>query len=148
WLYASTRAGAPRGKVVRTPVAKPSLATAETVLFESDAVISQITPTKTKLYTVDRIGGPSQIRVVSLSKVATKTPAAPSAVVIPPISNVDYIVALDGDDVLFSGESYVTPPAWMRVCAADGKATKTAFAETSNVDFGDVDVFCETCTSK
>ena len=148
-LYMVVRKDAPHGKVVRVPAAKPVLASAELVLPPSDAVISQIAVGKTRLYASDLVGGPSQIRIVPIEQPGSKKGiAAPSLVEIAKVSTVGSVVALEGDDMAFLNESYVEPPAWFHFHAKDGKATKTALAETSNVDFADVEVVRETCTSK
>jgi prolyl oligopeptidase len=64
-----------------------------------------------------------------------------------PISNVAEIVALDGDDVLYEAESYVTPAAFYHV-GATGVPRKTALAVSSPVNFSDVEVSRAEATSK
>jgi len=56
-----------------------------------------------------------------------------------PISAVRDLVALDGDDVLYEAESYVTPPAYY-VAGGTGAPRKTALAKESPVSFSDVEV--------
>jgi prolyl oligopeptidase len=63
------------------------------------------------------------------------------------VSSVDSLVALDGDELLFAGQSFVTPPAFYRV-APGGQPKRTALAAMAPVDFGDVDVARETAVSR
>src|SRR6266571_2307333 len=61
-LYLLSRAGAPRGKILRLPLDNPELANATMIVPPSDAVIQFIEPTANALYVGDLLGGPSQIR--------------------------------------------------------------------------------------
>src|SRR5260370_16551957 len=65
-LAALSRHNAPMGKVLRTPLNRPNVAEAKTVVPESKAVIEQILPTGSRLYVHDIVGGPSQIRIFDL----------------------------------------------------------------------------------
>jgi prolyl oligopeptidase len=145
-LYVVSRAGAPHGRVLRVEPGKAdAMRSAVEILPESDAVIEHIALTRSRLYAVDLVGGPSQVRYVPLVKSGR---GAPQTLATPPVSTVSQIVALDGDDVAFRSESYTEAPAWMHHKAADGTSTRTALAETPRIDFGDVEVVRETCTSK
>jgi prolyl oligopeptidase len=59
-VYAIARKGAPRGKVVAfaPPFDKP----AEEIIPQGDSVIEALAATKTALYTVELLGGPSRVR--------------------------------------------------------------------------------------
>ncbi|AKV03127.1 Prolyl endopeptidase [Labilithrix luteola] len=63
-IYAVSRKGAPRGKVVAftAPFDKP----AEVVLPEGEGVIEEVVVTKSALYVVELLGGPSRIRRIPL----------------------------------------------------------------------------------
>lgn len=63
-VYAVSRKGAPRGKVIvfAAPFDKP----AEVVLPEGEGVIEDIVVTKSALYVVELLGGPSRIRRIPL----------------------------------------------------------------------------------
>ena len=61
-LYLLSRAGAPRGKILRLPLETPELAKAAEIVPASEAVVQQIEPTADALYVVDLLGGPSQMR--------------------------------------------------------------------------------------
>jgi len=65
-LYLLSRADAPRGAILRLPVATPALAHAHTIVPERDTTIEQLRPTATQLYVTELDGGPSQLRVYDL----------------------------------------------------------------------------------
>jgi prolyl oligopeptidase len=133
-LYLLSRKGAPRGRILRIPRSNsPTLADAKVVVPQSEAVVDAIAVTATRIYSNEIIGGPSQVRVFDLNGRLQQKLA------IEPISNVAEIVALDGDDVLYEAESYLTPAAYYQVVGA-GVPRKTALAVSSPVTFSDVDV--------
>src|SRR5213595_1051756 len=65
-LYFLSRAGAPRGKILRLPLDTPELKNAVEIVPAGEAVIEQIVPTADALYVGDLLGGPSQIRRFAL----------------------------------------------------------------------------------
>jgi prolyl oligopeptidase len=133
-LYLLSRKGAPRGRILRIPRSNsPTLADAKVVVPQSDAVVDAIAVTATRIYSNEIVGGPSQVRAFDLNGRLQQKLA------LEPISNVTEIVALDGDDVLYEAESYVTPAAYYHVSSA-GVPRKTALAVSSPVTFSDVDV--------
>lgn len=141
-LYLLSKNDAPRGKVLRLPLAVPSLTKAETVVPESDAAIQAIVPAATVLYVIDSMGGPSRIRVFD------QNGHFRGEVGLLPASAVDGASSLRGDDLLFDNESYLTPGAWYWYEASTGKATRTALFQTSPVDFNDTEVVREWAVSK
>src|SRR3989441_141 len=140
-LYLISRKGAPRGRVVRLPLERPSLATATVVVPESSVSIVDIEPTATKVYVVHVDGGPSGIRVFDPEGRSVGT------VPIEPVSSVEQIVRLHGDDVLFRSQSFIAPPAWYRVDGKNGSVMRTGLAQTSPADFSDCEVDREFATS-
>jgi len=141
-LYLLSRDGAPRGKILRTPAEAPSLATAELVVPQSEATIQGFLPTAGRLYVLDQLGGPSRLRVFELDG----RPLKP--VDLPPVCSVHGLVALDGDDILYLSQTYITPPAWFHYSAASGQSRKTALAKTSPADYSDCEVVRELATSR
>lgn len=133
-LYLLSRKGAPRGRILRiAPGNSPTLADAKVVVPQGDAVIDAIAVTATKIYSKEIIGGPSQVRVFDLGgKLQQK-------LALEPISNVAEIVALDGDEVLYEAESYITPAAYFQV-GGSGLSRRTALAVSSPVSFSDIEV--------
>jgi prolyl oligopeptidase len=142
---------AKRGQVLRLVPATAPIAKARIVVPESEVVIDSIVPTATHLYVVDRIGGPSQIRVFPLPRSNGAAPdAARTAKVVPllPVSSVEEIAALAGDALLFRNESYLEPQGWYRYDPATGKTVKTALFRTTIADMSNAEVTRDTCTSK
>src|SRR5881397_3607771 len=66
-LYLISRAGAPRGKILRMPLSVPELKNATEIVPAGDAVIERIVPSRDALYVGDLLGGPSQIRRFDLN---------------------------------------------------------------------------------
>ncbi len=152
-LYLLSRNGAPRGQILRLPLAHLNLAQAKVVVpqsagsgssaDESDrASIESFIPTWGHLYVIDIMGGPSRVRV--FDNHGKVLPAPP----LPPISAVYGGVPIGGGDVLFDTTTYLDPPAWYRFDAASGKAVRTALFETSAVKFDDAEVVRDFAISK
>ena len=143
-LYLLSIKDAPNGKLLRLDPSKPDLAKAEVLVPESDATIEGFIATKSRLYVLDLLGGPSQVRLFDLKG------KAQGMVPVPPISAVRQIVPLDGDEVLFRNGSYTAPPAWYTFDGAAKKpeAQRTVLAMTSNVSFADAEVVREMAPSK
>ncbi len=141
-LYALSLRDAPRGKVLRMPMARPELARAEVVMPEGEATIEALRPTKTLLYVDYMVGGPSEVRVFGLD-------GKPRATVpTPPVSNVAVGEWLGGDEVLVSVQSYTQPYAWYRYAPADNRLAKTALAGDSTVRFDDAEVVREMAVAR
>jgi prolyl oligopeptidase len=141
-LYLLSRSDAPKGKLLRLSPAQPALSKARLAVPESDAVIQGFVATRSHLYVVDMVGGPSQIRIFDLEGRATGT------VPILPVSSVTDFEALGADDLVFRNQSYTDPPAFHRFDAKSGKTAKTSLASTSPADFSDAEVTLDHCTSK
>jgi prolyl oligopeptidase len=141
-LYLLSRNGAPRGQVLRMPLATPNLKEAKTIVKESEAALAGFLATDSRLYVVDLVGGPSQVRVFDLHGEAQKP------VPVPPVSSVGQVVRVKGDVILFRGETYLQPPAWYRFDPAKGEAAKTALFRTSPADFSDCEVVRDFAVSK
>jgi prolyl oligopeptidase len=153
-LYLLSHKEAPRGQILRLPLAQLDLAQAKVVVpqtsgssqvggDESDrASIEDFVPTFGHLYVIDIAGGPSRVRVFDNQG---KSLPAPS---LPPISSVGQVVAVGGGNVLFFSSTFLEPPAWYRFDAADGKAVRTAMVQTSPIHFDDAEVIRAFATSK
>ena len=142
-MYLLSRKDAPRGKVLRLPLATPTLDKATVLVPEGEASLQGFFPAKTRLYVNEQLGGPSQVRMVDLKGQALgRVPTLP-------VSSVGGLVnAGNGDDVLFANVSFVQPLAWYRYSAKDNTVTKTALARTSPLDLSDVEVVRTEATSK
>jgi len=150
-LYLLSHKDAPRGQILRLPLAQLDLAQAKVVVPQSTgagsdeadrASIENFIPTEGHLYVIDILGGPSRVRVFDHQ--GKPLPAPP----LPPISAVYGGVSIGGGDVLFFLSTYLEPSAWYRVDAASGKATRTALFETTPVNYDDAEVVRVFATSK
>ncbi|HEU5100477.1 MAG TPA: prolyl oligopeptidase family serine peptidase, partial [Roseiflexaceae bacterium] len=141
-LYLLGRAGAPRGKILRMPLATPTLAQARTVAPERDVTIEGITAADTLLYVIELDGGPSQVRVYGLAG------NAQGLLPLPPMSAVRQVLVLGGDEVLIQSSSFTEPPAWFRFRPEEEQPERTALRTTTPADFGDVEVLREFATSR
>jgi len=141
-LYLLSRAGAPRGKILRLPIETPELSSAVEIVRTGEPVIERIVPTADALYTGDLLGGPSQIRRFGLDgKGKTIIPIAK-------ISAVQEMVALEDNSLVFRDVSYTEPAAWFHCVQGKTQPVKTALRSTSPVSFADIEVTREFATSK
>ena len=141
-LYLLSRAGAPRGKILRLPLETPELAKAVEIVPTGESVIEQIVPAGDALYVGDLLGGPSQIRRFGLDgKGETIIP-------IPKISAVQEMLALEDGSLLYHDVSYTEPAAWFHSVKEKNEPVKTALRSTSPVSFADIEVTREFATSK
>jgi prolyl oligopeptidase len=128
--------------VLRVRANKPTLAAAEVIVPESDGTIADVKITASRIWVKRLAGGPSTLDWITLDgKRSTPVP-------LPPVSRVAGIVRLRGDDVLFNVTTYVDPPAWYQLAAADKTPRKTGMIVTSPADFSDTEVIQTTCTSQ
>jgi prolyl oligopeptidase len=141
-LYLLSRAGAPRGQVLRLPLEDPQLPKAKVIVPAGAAVIETMVPTARALYLGNLLGGPSQVRRFDLDgKGETVVP-------IPEISAVSEMLALEDDSLLFRDVSYTEPAAWFQVAPGKTQPDKTALLNTSPVSLADIEVTREFATSR
>ena len=133
---------APFGKILRLPAGTTDLSKAVQIVPEDSMVIVDATPTASKLYVRDRIGGPSQIRVFDYAG----RPAG--AIPVKPVSSVGGILPIGGDTVMFNVSGYLDPPAWFTYYPENGALARTALAITSPADLNSIEVVREFATSK
>jgi prolyl oligopeptidase len=150
-LYLLSRKDAPRGQILRLPLAQLDLAQAKVVVPQSSgsgsdegdrASIENFIPTRGHLYVVDIVGGPSRMRVFDNQGKAL--PAPP----LPPVSAIYDGVSIGGSDLLVFASTYLDPPAWYRIDATTGQAVRTGLFETSPIKFDDTEVIRGFATSK
>ena len=140
-LYLLSRAGAPRGKILRFSIDNPELASATTILAQSDAVIQSIQVTGDALYVADVLGGPSQLRRFDLDG------RGETAIPIPKISALSEMESLEDNSLLFRDVSYTEPAAWFHL-KGNGAPVRTALINTTPVSFADIEVTREFAPSK
>ena len=141
-LYLLSRAGAPRGKILRLPLDTPELKKAVEIVPAGQAVIEQIVPTADALYVSDLLGSPSQIRRVGLDGMGE------AIITVPKISAVQEMLALEDNSLLFRDVSYTQPAAWFHCARGKTEPVETALRTTSPVSFADIQVTREFATSK
>ena len=141
-LYLLSRAGAPRGKILRLSLENPELASATTIVQPGDAVIQFMEPAGDALYVGDLLGGPSQIRRFRLDG------QGKTLIPISKISAVSEMESLEDNALLFRDVSYTEPAAWFKVAAGQTEPVKTALVNTSPVSFADIEVTREFAVSK
>jgi prolyl oligopeptidase len=141
-LYLLSHLNAPRGKILKIPLAQPRVSEAQTVVAESRVAIESFLPIGNMLYTADQVGGPSQLRTFDI------TGKLQGVVPILPVSSVDQLVRSNDGALLFRNTSFLEPPAWYRYDPATKMVTRTALHETAAADFGDAEVVREFAVSK
>lgn len=142
-LYMLSLKDSPRGKILRLPLESPVLEQASVFVPEdAEWVIQSFIPTAGRLYLIDQVGGPSQMRVFD-----HQGKLLPS-VELPPVSSVGQVLLVKEDEILFSSSTYLTPTAWYHFNPSSGETRSTALFETSPADFSDCEVVREFATSK
>jgi prolyl oligopeptidase len=152
-LYLVSRNGAPRGKMLRLSLAAPDLKKATVIVPKGESVIqgfgfalsgfpANFAATKGRLYVVDLVGGPNQIRVFDLAGKPL------GSVPIEPVSAVSQVLRMPNGELLFRNSSYVKPGAWYIFDPQQTKTRATALHSTSPVDFSDVEAVREFGVSK
>jgi prolyl oligopeptidase len=139
-LYLVSRQGAPHGKILRVPLATPTIDKASVFVKEAEGAIQEIVPAGKTLYVLDLLGGPSQVRTFALAsgKQGKKVP-------ILPVSTVRGLTHAEGDQVIYTNESYTTPASVFRF---DGQVKKTALISTSLASYADAEVVREFAVSR
>lgn len=124
-IYALTHQGAPRGRIVAMqPVNRGGrLASAPTVVAESEGVIEEFVATASKLYVEELVGGPSRLRIYGLDGRDLGRIDGDA------VSTVRLGTRLAGDAVLYGIESPVRDFAWFRLDGTSAKPVKTELAQ-------------------
>jgi len=142
YIYLLSHLNAPKGKILKMPLAQPRITEAQTVVPESRVAIDDFLPVGNMLYTADQVGGPSQIR-------SFDTAGKPQGIVpILPISAVDEMVRSHDGSLLFRNTSFVEPSAWYKYDPATKMVSRTALHESAAADFSDTEVVREFAISK
>jgi prolyl oligopeptidase len=139
-LYLLSKKNAPRGKILRLPLADPDLAKATVVVPEGRGVVDTYEPSASGLYVAVMEGGPSRLWFYSHG----------SRVEVPilPVSSVSGLHCWHGDELLFSNTSFLVPPGWYEWEPGLARPRPTALRMTSPADFDDIEVVREFATSK
>ena len=139
-----TLTGAPRGRIVRVPIATLDVVSSPTLIPEGkDTIVTSgiafwgettILPTKDRLYVVYQLGGPSELRAFDD---AGKPATAPKQL---DVSAIHGLIPLDDDTILFGNTSYTEPDAYYRFDASTGQTVKTKLATSSPTKMSDARV--------
>ena len=149
-IFFVSRVDAPRGRILRLPLASASegIAGARAIVPEAAEAIEAWFARGTGLWVgSDRIfvryqmGGPSLVRAFALD--GRSLGAIPS----PAASAVDDLVVLPGGDVLIEHQGFTSPPAWYRAAAKGGEPAATGLRERSPADFDDCEVVRDVAVS-
>jgi len=141
-LFLLSTKNAPRGEILRLPPGATALSKAAIIVPEDTVVIAGFLPTATRIFVVDIIGGPSQVRVFDHEG------HPQMRVPVKPVSSVQGILSIGSDTILLRTSGYLDPPVWYTYVPETGEMTRTALAVTSPVDFTNVEVVREYATSK
>ena len=141
-LYLLSTNGAPRGKVLTVPLRAPDLSAAKTLIPEGAPVIDYLLPTLSRVYLLDIIGGPSQVRVFDLQGNMHGT--LPTG----PVASVSAIIPIENDQILYGTETYLEDFAYFRYEPATNSAARTHLANTSSVSYSDCEILRENALSK
>ena len=141
-LYGLSTQGAPKGKVLRIPLATPTLDKATVLIPEGPHALAALKATATRLYVTEQLGGPSRLRMVGLD--GKELGVVPT----PPVSTAFAGTSLGGDDLLLVSASYTEPAGVYRYGAQGGTLTKTGLGRPSPIDTKDVVAERVMCTSK
>jgi len=150
-LFVISRAGAPRGRLLRLNASDPDLSEAVEIVPESDGAMSTsfyyrhsptLVVTGDRIYLELQAGGPNELRVFALDGTPVDGPEQM------PVSTIFGLAPAGGSDVYFGNLSYVSPAQWFRFDGADGATAKLAISSESPVDYSDVTVTREFATSR
>jgi len=132
WML--SRAGAPKKAILRMPLQFPDLHHAATIVAPGENAIESYTPTESRLYVTEMVGGPTQLRVYDLKG------KEQALVTMPEISLMGNAVRTSGDEVLVRTQSYTRPPGYYRYGPGRAAMQETALMQTSPADFSDCEV--------
>lgn len=142
FLYLVSIKDTPRGRILRVPLANPRLSAAEVVAEQDSGAIEWLVATRTRLYVVENVGGPSGMRVIDLrTRKQTRVPLRPVSAVIGTVPD-------SGDAILYRAVSYIEPSAWYRYDPRTDAVRKTALVVTSPADYSDAEVVRVFATSR
>jgi len=140
-LYLLSKKDAPRGKILRLPLADPDLAKATVVMPEGKGVVAEYEPSADGLFVSVMEGGP--LRLWYYHKAGS-----PVEVPVLPVSSVGGLHCWQGDEVVFANSSFLKPPGWYEWEPGMKEPRATAFQMTSPANFDDIEVVREFATSK
>lgn len=143
YLYLLSRKNAPRGEILKMPLSRPELSAAKIVIPSSEVVIKEFSTTSDRMYVVDLVGGPQQVRVFDLDG------SSRGIVPMKRVASVGQVVTLSNGEVLYSMQTYTEPLEYFRFNPMTGRSSKAGLVATSSQpDFSDTEVKREFAVSK
>ncbi len=142
-LYVRSIVNAPRGKVLRLPLAETKNVNWDrtaAIAAPVEGAIQRFAVAGGTLYLAEGQTGASRLRAIDV-----RTRRA-TAVSLPAMSGVTALARVGRNDVVAQVASYLEPPLWTRV--GGGHAKRTALVMTSDANFNDSDVVREFATSR
>ena len=134
-LYLLSTRNAPRGQILRLPLARPDLTNASIVFPEGTNVVQSFQPTASGLGVILINGGTSEFVFADHLKKTLRGPEykTPTA--------VGQILVTHGDEIMVRTETYTEPFTWWRYDPNRNEdlVEATALHGTSPVSFGDVE---------
>jgi prolyl oligopeptidase len=147
-LFLLSLKDAPNGKVLRLPLADPSLAKATVLLPEGDGGIEWFKVSGDLLYVEEIVGGPSRVRVFTLAGERAPGEAGSASLPLPDPCTVGELVATGRGAVAFGVSRYTEPYRWLTWAPGAKAPTSTALTSRAPVSFDDIEVRRETAVSK
>ncbi len=149
-LYLISRKDSPRGKLLKLAPGVSDLSRATVIVPQSDAVLQgrgefggePVVITSGALYLRQIIGGPSRVAIYDHAG------KPHGALPLPAVAAVAEVEPLSDGTLLYSVETYLRPPYYLRYDAHTSQAADTPLAETSPISFADAEVVREFATSK
>ena len=142
-IWVRSIANAPRGKVLRLPLAETKTIfwdKVTTVAVPLEGAVQRFAVAGGTLYLAEGQAGPSRLRAID---VRTKRG---TVVALPATSGVAALVRVGRGDVVAQVTSYLEPPLWTRV--GGGRTKRTSLVTTSDANFNDTEVVREFAASR
>jgi prolyl oligopeptidase len=134
-IFLLSRKGAPNGQILRLALSRATTVQDSSVVVpESSLAIEGLAVTDSTLRVLDMDGGLSSLRSFDLD--GTRR----ADVDLPTVCAIDSIVRLDDDEVGYSVETFVSPPAWWVIRDGEGVPRRTALVATTPLDLSDIEV--------
>jgi prolyl oligopeptidase len=141
-IWVISKKGAPHRRVLRIPAGDLTLAAARTVLDQRAGVFESIALGRSRLFTVEALGGKSRVRGYDFDGNLTEEPPTPA------VSAIGELEPLDGDRVFYGVSSFLQPYTGYVYDAAMKTSTPTVVGRKSVADFSDAEVVEESALSK
>jgi prolyl oligopeptidase len=158
-LYLLSKKDAPKGKILRVPLAQPDLANARVALAQDTNTIAAFAPSASGLYVAYLDGGPMELVFFDYAenKAWQLAPIIPqrrrsgdtNEVVVAPTA-VQEMLVTRGDEFFYRTVTHTEPFKWFRYNPLKDRQTveTTDFVGESPAEFGDVEAVREFVTSK